>query len=492
VQRNKLTGLHDKKTDFPVRRVSGRVSITASAALAVIAGAAVILTYSLRSDNKTIETAPVPSSPAPEPSTAVQKPATEIPQTTPKDPKSFFAPDIEIDSVKAEAVDVALQLMRDLPGPKSIALLGDVHRNNGNSAEAVECWQKSLRLDPNNAVAFNGMAWIAMMKAEYEKAVDLWQRAIQIDPNLPGVHGALAGALVCLGRSEQAIESLKRDVQLSPRPAHSLVMMANQHMLLKEYEKAKAAFKDAVKHQPGYLNAYYGLANAYARTGEMETSREYMNTFRELKLQEMDALKKRDKAFDDLKSVCRQVSETHTATGKLYLMNGRPAQAEQLFQRAAQLDPENVVSRMFLASLYQQIRRNEEALKLYDELISIEPGRIDHYMGKGICAATLGQLDMAERAFQEITRLYPTQAVGYRELARFYLTARIKPAEALQLARKAVGIAGSDRNLYLLSWACEINNDQQGAIDAIRRALDLQPNNEDYRNIFQRLSNQAK
>jgi len=492
VQRNRFARPHEEKTDGSGRKAAGRVIIIASAVLAMIAVAALILANIWEPDNKAIEIAPVPSSPAAESSTAVQKPPAEVSQTNPKDPESLFSPNTEIDSVKAESVDVALQLTQDLPGPKSIALLGDVHRNNGNSAEAVECWRKSLELDPNNAVAFNGMAWIAMKKAEYEKAVGLWQRAIQIDPNLPGVHRALAGALVCLGRPEQAIEALRRDIRLSPKPAHSLVMMANQHMLLKEYEKAKAAFKAAINHQPGHWNAYYGLANAYARTGEMETSREYMNTFRELKAKEMEALKKRDKAFDDLRSVCRKVSQTHTAIGSHYLMNKRSAKAEQLLLRAAQLDPENTVSRMVLASFYQQAGRNDQALRLYEELTRIEPGRVDHYMNKAICAAMLGQLGRAEKAFQEIIRLYPTQTIGYRELARFYLMTGTKPAEALQLIRKAVDINSSAKNFYLLSWACDINKDQQGAIEAIRQALQLEPNNENFKKIFQRLSEQEK
>lgn len=492
MQRNKFAWPNEKKTDTLDRKVSGRVIIIASAVLVLIVVAALILTNFLKSDHKTIETAPVHSSPATEPSTAVEKPPAEVPQTKPKGQESLFAPDIEIDSLKAEAVDVALQLTQDLPGPKSIALLGDVHLNNGNSKEAVECWRKSLELDPNNAVAFNGMAWIAMQKAEYEKAVELWQRAIQIDPNLPDVHGALAGALVCLGRSEQAIESLKRDIQLSPRPAHSLVMMANQHMLLKEYEEAIAAFKAAINHQPGYSSAYYGLANAYARTGEMEASREYMNTFKEMKVKEMDALKQRDKAFDDLTSVCQEASKAHAAIGRLYLMNNRPAKAEQLLRRAAQLDPENTVSRIILASFYQQVGRNDQALRIYDELIRIEPGRVEHYINKGISAAMLGQLGRAEATFQEIIRLYPTRAIGYKELARFYLKAGAKPAEALALTRKAVDINGTAENFGLLSWACEVNKDQQGAIDAIRRALELEPNNEDYNEIFQRISQQEK
>lgn len=492
MQRNRFARPNAKKTDGPGQMVAGRVIIIALALLVLIAVGALILTTIWGPDNKAIETAPVASSPAAESSTAVQKPPAKVSQTHPKDMESLFAANIEIDSIKAEAVNVALALTQDLPNSQSIALLGDVHRNNGNSTEAVECWRKSLELDPNNAVAFNGMAWIAMIKAEYEKAVGLWRRAIQIDPNLPGVHGGLGGALVLLGRPKEAIESLKRDIQLSAKPTSSLVMMGNQHMLLKEYEKAKAAFKAAVNHQPRSWNAYYGLANAYARTGEMETSKEYMNTFRELKVKEMDAHKKRDGAFDDLKSVCRKVAETHTAIDNLYLMNKRPAKGERLLQRAAQLDPENTASRMTLASFYRQTGRNDRAMRLYEELTRIEPSRVDHYKNKGICAAMLGQLGKAEKAFQEIIRLYPTRAVGYKELARFYMKTRAKPAEALQLIRKAVEINSTAENFSLLAWACEINNDQQGAIKAIRRALELAPNNANYRKMFQRISKQEK
>ena len=492
MQRKRYARSHEKKTDGRRRGFSGRVIIIASAGLALIAVAAVILTGIGASDNKAVETAPVPSSPSVESSSAAESSTVGEPspvaESSPVVRKPLFAADITIDSVRDESVAVALQLIKDLPGPRSIALLGDVHVSNGNSTEAVACWRNSLELDPNNAVALNGIAWVAMKKAEYEEAVALWRRAIEIDPDLPGVHGSLAGALVCLGRSQEAIELLKEEINRSPRPAHSFVMMANQHMLLKEYAEAEAAFKAAIDRQPGYLNAYYGLANVYVRTGEKEKSTEYMNTFKGLKAEQMEASKERDEAFDDLNSVCRKVCATHTAIARRYMTNERHGQAEELLQRAGQLDPEDTGSRRVLAVLYRQAQRQAEALELYEELIRIEPRRMEYYVGKGICAAMLGQAFKAEGAFQEIIRLYPGLAVGYRELALFYLKTGTKPAEALLLTRKAIGIEGSGKNFFLLSWALEANDDQQGAIEAIRSALKLEPNNEEYKKMLQRLS----
>jgi tetratricopeptide (TPR) repeat protein len=492
VRRNRFEGPYKTKSNGFRPKVCGRVIVIAAIIVALIAVAALVFWSIWKPDDKAIETGSVRPSPVSESSTAAQEPREEASQPQAQAPQLLFARNIEIDSVKAEAVEVALQLTRDLSGPQSIALLGDVYRNNGNSSEALKCWERSLELDPNNAVALNGMAWVAMQKAEYEKAAGLWEKAIRIDPNLEGVHGALAGALVCLGRPEKAIESFKKDVRVSRRPARSLVMMGNQHMLLKEYEKAISAFEASIIREPNNVNAHYGLANAHARTGQAEISEEYMNKFRELKVKEMEALKRIDAAFDDLRAVCRQVSKSHTAIGSLYMMHNRPAETEQLLLRAAQLDAENTTSRMVLASLYLQTARADEALRLYEALRRMEPDRIEHYINEGNCAAMLGQSNKAEGVFVEMTRLFPGEAAGYRELGRFYLKSGVKYAEALTLIRKAVDIDPSEGNFYLLSWASDMNNDKKGALDAIERALELDPNNSNYRKIQQRLSQEEK
>ena len=160
--------------------------------------------------------------------------------------------------------------------------------------------------------------------------------------------------------------------------------------------------------------------------------------------------------------------------------------------RTAQLDPANSVSRTILASYYQQTGRNREALRLYEELIRIEPARVEHYMKAGIAAAMLGQLDKAEEALGALIARYPTRAIGYQELARLYLKTGAKPVEALNLIRKAVDLESSADGYYLMCCACEVNRDSQGALQAIRRALELEPDNIDYKMIYQQLAKQEK
>jgi tetratricopeptide (TPR) repeat protein len=404
--------------------------------------------------------------------------------------KGLFAPGIVVESIKAEAINIGVRTVKELPGADSFALLGDVYRNNGNSADALKCWRKSLELNPKNATALHGMAWVAMKKAEYDKAVELWREAIRINPELPDVHLALAGALACLGKSEEAITSLKRDIETASRPGLSYAMLGNQHLLLGQYDKAKAAFTAALPYPSSCCNAYYGLATVHARLGEMDKSREYTDTFRKLKSEEMEAMKKRDRAFDDLTSVCEHVAQTHTNIATVYLKHNRLEEAEQLLQRAARLDSDNVLSRQILGSVYQQTGRHAKALDMHEKLSRIEPKNTVHYFNMGICAAMLRQFDKAEQSFRKMIEIAPKQAKGYREAARFYLMIGRKQGEALVLAQKAADLENNADTFYVLSWACEANGNIEGSLGAISRAIKLAPDNADYKLTYERLKKQ--
>jgi tetratricopeptide (TPR) repeat protein len=406
--------------------------------------------------------------------------------------KDFLAPQINVESIKTEAINIAIRTVKELPGADSFALLGDVHRNNGNSTDALKCWRKSLELNPKNAAALNGMAWVAMMKAEYDKAVELWREAIRINPELPDVHLALAGALVCLGKSEEAITSLKRDIEMSSQPGLSYAMLGNQHLLLGEYDEAKAAFTAALPYPSSRCKAYYGLATVHTRLGEMDKSRQYTDTFRKLKAEEMEALKKRDRAFDDLASVCEHVAQTHTDIATVYLKHNRLEEAEQLLQRATLLNVNNVHSRQILGSVYQQTGRHAKAFEMHEQLSRIEPKKTLHYFNMGICSAMLRQFDKAEKSFRKMIEITPTQAKGYRETARFYLMIGRKKGEALLLAQKAADLEKNADTFYVLSWACEANGDIKGSLGAISRAIELAPDNTDYKRTYERLKKQEE
>ena len=401
----------------------------------------------------------------------------------------LFAKPLDLDALKNEAINVAVQFTNEFPNnPDSILLLGTVYRNQGNTTMAEKCMEKCLQLIPNHAEAYNNMGWIAFEKAQYEKAVDLWQRVLGINPKMPGVYRYLAGALICLGKTKEAITALEKDVRISGASVDNYFMLGNQYLLLQEYKKAKHFFEIVIKAQPSHTSAYYGLATSCERLGEKEDFKNNIEKFRKLKEQEMKALKARDRAFDDLASLRQNVAQTHTSIGQFYYAGGKVQKAEELLRRAAELDPRHSECRILLASLYQQNGRLTQALEFHKQLSRIEPNNAIHHINTGILSSRLEGFDNAEKAFQRAIKCAPKQSHGYRELARLYLTSNSNLPQARKLAEKAVSLELTAENYSILGLAYHMNGDTAAAISAAKRATELEPDNMMYRQIYESIN----
>ena len=93
--------------------------------------------------------------------------------------------------------------------------------------------------------------------------------------------------------------------------------------------------------------------------------------------------------------------------------------------------------------------------------------------------------EKAERAFRKAISLAPNNPAGYRELARFYLASKTNVAQAYGLAKKAITLGRNAEAYYLLGWAADLNGDRTGALRAMEQAIELQPKNPKYRQVYE-------
>ncbi len=99
----------------------------------------------------------------------------------------------------------------------------------------------------------------------------------------------------------------------------------------------------------------------------------------------------------------------------------------------------------------------------------------------------LKQLDVAEKAFRKVIEVAPGLSAGYCELAQLYLKTGRGFPEARELAEKAVALEPSALNYFVLCWACDMNGDSENALKAIVRAIQLDPTNLKYRNVYEHI-----
>jgi tetratricopeptide (TPR) repeat protein len=403
---------------------------------------------------------------------------------------SVLTQEEKIAALKRQDMQLAQQLLRDFPrSDATLAFVGSVYGQHGNNIEAVKFLNKALELNPNRPDVYNALGWVAFTKGVYEEAITHWRRALEVDAELPGLRSSIAFSLMALGRHKEAIEQLENDLQIFPRSVYSHFLLGQAYLQQKDYENAKKHYQTAIGFDQNYMSAYYGLFTACARLKQQAKAREYMATFRKLKAEEMKALKAHDRAYDDLVTMRQTVAENQIKAALIYRALGRSDRAEELLEKAITLEPENPIYLMELAGLYSMTNRPAEALKVYKRISEIEPQNPACFLNIGLISVTLKRFNDAEGAFREVIKLAPEDSGGYRELAWLYLNTKNSYDQALKLAEKAVRLEKTAVNYYLLTCACEMNGDRTNALKAAEQAIQLDPDNVEYKEIYQQIKN---
>jgi tetratricopeptide (TPR) repeat protein len=401
---------------------------------------------------------------------------------------SMLTQEEKIAALKTEEMQLTNRLLRDFPeNDSTLAFVGSVYGQHGNNTEAVKLLNKALELNPNRPDVYNALGWVAFTKGDYEEAITHWRKALNTGARLPGLRSSLAFSLMALGRYTEAIEQLENNVRIFPKSIYSHFLLGQAYLQQKAYLKAKTHYQTAIELDRKYVSAYYGLSNAYSRLKQQDKARECMAIFKKLKAEEMKALKTRDKLYDDLVIMQQTVAENQILAARIYWAGDRFDKTEELVQRAITLDPENPIYLMELADLYSMTNRPDEALRMYKRISEIEPQNPACFLNIGVISTKLNRFDDAEKALREVIKLTPEDSIGYRELALLYLGTKKSFQEARKLAEEAVKLEKTAANYYVLTCAYEMNGDRTNALKAAEQAIQLDPDNVEYKKIYQRV-----
>jgi len=338
--------------------------------------------------------------------------------------------------LREEQLSAALEMARDFPdSDNAMYLAGLVHNEQGDSSRAVEYWERAAALDSRRADVYNSLGYAALLKEENEKAAKYFRKAIRCDPSLTEARVRLAQALLSDGGIEEAAGVLEK-IERKSAQAHRLLGQAYQH--LRKFERAKREYLAALKLNPGFAEALYGLAVTCARLGERDEAVRYRKLFNELKSEYQKIGRRKRSIWNPLAITRVSVAHTHTDVGRVYFSQGKPGRAVELWKRAADLDPSNTRCRALLAGLYLRQGHVAEALSLYEELTRIKPREALFFLYCGNLYARRKRFKEAEGAFKKVTELEPGRPEGYFALAKLYLETGGDRGAALRAIKTAV------------------------------------------------------
>jgi choline-sulfatase len=245
----------------------------------------------------------------------------------------------------------------DLPDPRRMVdVARDLHRasesvQQGRCPEALPTLQSVLKRDPHNAPAFS-LAGVCLESAgRLDSALNAYRQAARVNPQSANPAASAAGVLLRLGRKDEAEKEYRRALGLDP--SHS--------------------------------DAAPGLARLLVQRGES-----------------LEALKILDAAVQAGSRAPTVYQERALALAAA----GRMDDALRDFREAARRAPTDPVPLEGAARAAYQLGRHREAVQLYEQLLRLQPERLDLWKTAGaIYYFELRDHPAAERCFRRALTL---------------------------------------------------------------------------------------
>ncbi len=226
-------------------------------------------------------------------------------------------------------------------------------RDKENIPKAIECFQRSVALDPAYALAYTGLAdsYVVMTTVAYgsiptrdamTKAKAYAKQALEIDPQSCEAHTALAVVYLKYDWDWTAAEiELKRAIELKPDYAAAHYWYGELLSIVGRFDEAIRETEAAKELDPISTIANMAPGRAYYRARRF------------------------DMAMDYLKKTLTEDPNNESAKyvlGYVYLQKGMYPEALDVFQRAYSNDP--LIGAAPLGYLYGKLNRRDDAEKI--------------------------------------------------------------------------------------------------------------------------------
>ncbi len=338
--------------------------------------------------------------------------------------------------------------------------------------EAVWNYQKVLDQEPSNAIALRELSGLFFEEREFEKGIELLEPRYH-DGNLDsGGKLALGRLYYRADREDEALAIFKELLLANPNNTTLLRIIAEIEVELHHFKTAYSYLRTLVRIEPDDFSNYVGLlliVNGVA--GEPSDPSQAITIPKDERQGYLEmATSKVDRTSADetflLGAILRQIGELE--------------QAGEFLLKAERLSPDDRRILMELAAYYERESRFEEAITRVVRVYEMDPEDASVLNFYGYLLAEKGdRLDFAEELLNKALGKEPENGYFLDSLA-WIKYQKGEYERALELLMRAVREAGDDPVIWdHLGQTYEKLGSADKAVDAYRKSLEEEPDNED-------------
>ncbi|MFL5311909.1 MAG: tetratricopeptide repeat protein [Myxococcales bacterium] len=433
----------------------------------------------------------------------------------------------------AQVLDRALK-GQHADSPKLLIARGIAAKALGALPEASGFFEKALAAQPDHGRALVELADVKLLQNDTEKAARLLDKALAqdarktLDASEEARGATLRGKLlIAQHHGKEAEAAFERAVQLDPNSGEAHAAYGAFRLHRREYEKAQKQLESAVGLDPGNARVLADLARAYLGTNRLleadkrvqEAVARDANDPQVLFVQGRvaEAIGKQEdayKAYDKALQKKPDLAEALVAQGSIWFSRGDKQKAREKLDAVLKTPSRTAREEEAAADLALDLGDGKKGKECYERALQLDPEDAQAHSGLGRALAALGDLPGARAELESALRQVDTDAVLHFEYGS--LLRRIGDAQgALSALQRAVQLDSKDPRFRSRLGAllverkeyekaetelrqARLGNDRYGetwfnlaralagqgrlgeAMDTIRRAVEIEPENPEY------------
>ncbi len=331
--------------------------------------------------------------------------------------------------------------------------LGMVLQQLGNWDRAIAAYQKALAIEPDYAAVYFKLGIISDRQGKPEIAIENYTKAIELQPDLIGVYNILGSTLVKQKEYDAAIAVFQEGLKIDPTWAALHNNLGKVYWLNQQPDLALKNFEYAIALEPTMALAHHNLGQLWLQQYNYQNAIDCFHTVIKLEPKNIIAYSNYAEALLKLGQLKLVLDCWRQA------INLQPVFVRAYCQRALALEPTDLVNRVqiscakFLTALKQKRDDSEvlhhlwqtyiylgdilfeygglkQAAIYYQKALQIDPQQVDIYLHLGNCLAKQKQFKAAITIYQMGLTLQPDYSQICFQLGKV-LEEQHKPEQAI-------------------------------------------------------------
>ncbi|ROT35933.1 TPR-like protein [Sodiomyces alkalinus F11] len=185
---------------------------------------------------------------------------------------------------------------------------------------------------------------------------------------------------------DQALRCFKRATQLNPKFAYAFTLQGHEHVANEEYEKALAAYRQAISADRRHYNAYYGMGKVHEKLGNYDKARIHFQAASTINptnavliccignvLEKQKHLHAALQAFTRATELAPRAAQTRYKKARAHLAIGQLEAAQKELLILKDLAPDEANVHFLLGKMYIQTGEKQSAVRHFTIALALDP-----------------------------------------------------------------------------------------------------------------------